>query len=465
MNAARPADPRKQQLGPISRQTGTAGPAHVRQLLNALLRKLRDRSSKVAVLGQGYVGLLLAMQANEAGFPVVGLDTDPWRTTLLRAGDSYVEDVPDGVLRAALDRDYLPTDDPEELIGFDVAVITVPTPLHEGLPDLRHIELACESVGRALRPGALVVLESTTYPGTTEELVAHRLQEASGGLEPGIGFFLGYSPERIDPGNKEYGLANTPKVVSGVNRSSLAAVETFYGSFVQKLVPVGSPAEAELTKLLENTFRHVNIALVNELAMFAHDLGVDIWSAIDAAATKPFGFMAFRPGPGVGGHCLPVDPSYLSWRVERQLGETFRFVELANDINEHMPSYVVRRIQALLNRDRLAVNGSRILVLGLAYKPGTSDARESPSLPVIDALLDLGADLAVADPFVEVVVGLDERVQRVETTEDEIGRADLVLILTDHPDFDYERIAATAPRVFDTRNRMRGHAGNHIERL
>lgn len=430
-----------------------------------LLRKLRDRTARVAVIGQGYVGLLLAVRASEAGFTVLGLETNASRASMLSSGRSYVEDVPDDVLAAALARGYRASNDPAELDGCDVTVITVPTPLHEGLPNLTHIESACDVTGRALRPGALVILESTTYPGTTEELVAHRIQEASGGLEPGVDFFLGYSPERIDPGNKEYGLANTPKVVSGVNEPSLAAVEAFYGAFVQKLVPVASPAEAELTKLLENTFRHVNIALVNELAMFAHDLGVDIWSAIDAAATKPFGFMAFRPGPGVGGHCLPVDPSYLSWRVERQLGETFRFVELANDVNEHMPSYVVRRIQALLNRDRLAVNGSRILVLGLAYKPGTSDARESPSIPAINVLLDLGADLAVADPFVEVMVGLDERVERVEATEDEISRADLVLILTDHPDFDYERIAATATRVFDTRNRMSGHTSDHIERL
>lgn len=430
-----------------------------------LLRKLRNRTARIAVIGQGYVGLLLAMRASEAGFSVLGLETDAARASMLRSGRSYVEDVPHDVLAAALARGYLASSDPGDLAGSDVTVITVPTPLNEGVPDLTHIESACDMVGRVLRPGALVILESTTYPGTTEELVGHRLRLASGGLEQGVGFFLGYSPERIDPGNKEYGLVNTPKVVAGVNEPSLEAVEAFYGAFVQKLVPVASLAEAELTKLLENTFRHVNIALVNELAMFAHDLGVDIWSAIDAAATKPFGFMAFRPGPGVGGHCLPVDPSYLSWRVERQLGETFRFVELANDVNEHMPSYVVRRIQAMLNRDRLAVNGSRILVLGLAYKPGTSDARESPSLPVIDALLDLGADLAVADPFVEVMAGLDERVKRVEANKAEVAAADLVLILTDHPGFDYEGIATSATRVFDTRNRMHGRTDGWIERL
>lgn len=436
----------------------------VRQSLDVILGKLRDRSAKIAVLGQGYVGLLLAMRANEAGFPVVGLDTDSRRVTLLAEGSSYVEDVPGDVLRAALTRGYRPTDDPKELAGFDVAVITVPTPLHEGLPDLRYIERACESVGLALRPGALVVLESTTYPGTTDELVAPTLGRASGGLTPGEDFFLAYSPERIDPGNPSFNLSNTPKVIGGMNAASLQAVEVFYGAFVGELVPVGSPAEAELTKLIENTFRHVNIALVNELAVFAHDLGVDIWAALEAAATKPFGYMSFRPGPGVGGHCLPVDPSYLSWRVKRKLGETFRFVELANDVNEHMPTYVVHRIQAMLNQDSLSVKGAHILVLGLAYKPGTSDARETPSLPVIDGLLELGATIAAADPYVDMI-DLDDRVERVQADGESLKRADLVLILTDHPDFDYELIEREAQRIFDTRNCLRNSTNPKIERL
>lgn len=431
--------------------------------MSPLLSRLADRSARIAVLGQGYVGLLVAMRASEAGFGVVGLEVDPGRAAALAAGRSYIEDVPDAVVQAALTRGYVASDDPARLAGFDVAVITVPTPLSEGQPDVSHIEGAADMVAEHLRRDCLVILESTTYPGTTKELVGPRLAAGSG-LAAGTDFLLGYSPERIDPGNSRFGLANTPKVISGIDADSLAAVEAFYGAFVDKVVPVASPAEAELVKLLENTFRHVNIALVNELAVFAHNLGVDIWSAIDAAATKPFGFMAFTPGPGVGGHCLPVDPSYLSWRVKRRLGETFRFVELANEVNEHMPKYVVQRVQSLLNRDRLAVNGARVLVLGLAYKAGTSDARETPAAPVIDGLLDLGARVTAVDPYVDRV-DLDPRVQRAEFSADTLEAADVVLIVTDHPDFDYDLVARRSRRVLDTRNRLRGWDPPHIERL
>lgn len=431
--------------------------------MHPLVRRLEDRSARVAVLGQGYVGLLVAMRASEAGFPVVGLEVDPDRAVALAAGRSYVEDVPDEVLRAALDRGYVATDDPAELADFDVAVITVPTPLTEGQPDVSHMEGAADMVAAHLRPGSLVILESTTYPGTTEELLGPRIG-AGCGLLPGTDFLLGYSPERIDPGNGRFGLRNTPKVVSGVDADSLAAVEAFYGAFVDKLVPVGSPAEAELVKLLENTFRHVNIALVNELAVFANNLGVDIWSAIDAAATKPFGFMRFTPGPGVGGHCLPVDPSYLSWRVKRRLGETFRFVDLANDVNEHMPKYVVQRVQELLNRDALAVNGAEVLVLGLAYKTGTSDARETPAVPVIEGLVELGARVTAVDPYVDRV-NLDPRVRRAEFSAAALEAADVVVLITDHPDFDYDLVARRSRRVLDTRNRLRGWDAPRIQRL
>lgn len=431
--------------------------------MGRLVRQLEDRTARIAVLGQGYVGLLVAMRASEAGFAVVGLEVDAERARALAGGRSYVEDVPDDVLRAALDRGYMATSDPEDLADFDVAIITVPTPLSEGQPDVTHMEGAADMVAAHLRSGCLVILESTTYPGTTEELLGPRI-EAACGLRPGTDFLLGYSPERIDPGNGRFGLANTPKVVSGVDADSLAAIEAFYGAFVEKLVPVGSPAEAELVKLLENTFRHVNIALVNELAVFANNLGVDIWSAIDAAATKPFGFMPFTPGPGVGGHCLPVDPSYLSWRVKRRLGETFRFVDLANDVNEHMPKYVVQRVQELLNRDALAVNGAKVLVLGLAYKSGTSDARETPAVPVIEGLLDLGADVTVIDPYVDRIA-LDQRVRRTELSAEALAAADVVVIVTDHPDFDYELVARRSRRVLDTRNRLRAWNAPHIERL
>ena len=283
--------------------------------------------------------------------------------------------------------------------------------MSDGVPDLSYIESATNTLSRFLRPGATVILESTTYPGTTEELVGGLLQQGSG-LLAGVDFSLGYSPERIDPGNAQWNFVNTPKVVSGIDAESLAAVQAFYETLVDEVIPVSGTREAELTKLLENTFRHVNIALVNELAMFAGNLGIDIWEAIDAASTKPFGYMRFTPGPGVGGHCLPIDPSYLSWRVKSSLGQSFRFVELANDINDHMPDYVVRRLQEALNERRQAVNGSRILLLGLTYKKNTSDARESPGIHVARRLVAMGAIVRAADPHVPRHVAAARRARR-----------------------------------------------------
>jgi len=420
-----------------------------------LIRRLEDRTAKVAIVGQGYVGLPVAVRAAEVGFPVVGYDVSSTRIAALRDGRSYVEDVPDDRLRRALDAGYWPSADPLDLRAFDVAVVTVPTPLREGSPDLSYIETAVRDLASRLEPGALVVLESTTYPGTTEELVRPILEAT--GMTAGDDFFLGYSPERIDPGNQEWTFVNTPKVVSGIDDESLRAVESFYGSLVDTVVPVGSPGEAELVKLLENTFRHVNIALVNELAMFARELDVDIWSAIDATSTKPFGFMRFTPGPGVGGHCLPIDPSYLAWRVERRLGHRFRFVELANDVNSHMPEYVVSRIVAMLNGERKAVRDARILLIGFAYKSGTSDIRESPSLDVAVRLRDLGADLRVHDDHLPAEADLGLEVERVPCSDEELERADLVVVLVDHPDLPLETIAASAPLVLDTRACLRGH--------
>ncbi len=333
-------------------------------------------------------------------------------------------------------------------------MISVPTPLRDGAPDLSFVESAAATLARALSPGALVVLESTTYPGTTEELL-RPLLEASG-LVAGVDFFLGYSPERIDPGNPTWSFENTPKVVSGINPASLRGVEAFYGTLVEKVVPVGSPAEAELVKLLENTFRHVNIALVNELAMFAGDLDVDIWRAIDAASTKPFGYMRFTPGPGVGGHCLPVDPSYLSWRVRRRSGQSFRFVELANDVNEHMPDYVVRRITALLNCHSRAVRGTKILLLGIAYKAATSDWRESPSIAVAERLATLGAELRACDPHIPAVLQPGLEMELVEFSPESLSDADLVVLLVDHPEFDPDEICRHSSVVFDAKGVLRG---------
>ena len=417
---------------------------------------------RLVLMGQGYVGLPVAMRAVARGYSVVGFDTDEIRVKRLNAGESYVEDVPDALLQEALATGrYRASTSERDCAGFDVAVITVPTPLREGVPDLSYIEASARTLGRYLRPGATVVLESTTYPGTTEELVKPILEEMSG-LLGGPDFHLGYSPERIDPGNPTWSFVNTPKVVSGIDAASLAAVDAFYSSLVDRTVPVAGPKEAELTKLLENTFRHVNVALVNELAMFADDLGIDVWSAIDAASTKPFGYMRFTPGPGVGGHCLPIDPSYLSWRVRRSLGHTFRFVELANDVNDHMPDYVVRRLTYGLNRRRKAVNGSRVLLLGLAYKRNTSDARESPSLIVAERLVGLGAEVRAVDTHIALGV-LPAGVEVASLTADELGAADAVVMLTDHADLDLDAVAAHARYVLDTRRVV--PAAEHVEYL
>ena len=417
-----------------------------------LLRKLHERTARILIVGQGYVGLPVSMRAVEVGFDVVGLEASPERAAALQAGSSYVSDVPDDQLRTALEAGYRPVGDPADVGPFDVAVITVPTPLRDGAPDLSYVEDAAASLARRLRAGALVILESTTYPGTTDELVRPILERS--GLKAGE-FFVGYSPERIDPGNARWGFVNTPKVVSGVDEPSRRCVEAFYGALVDKVVPVGSTAEAELVKLLENTFRHVNIALVNELAMFAASLDIDIWGAIDAASSKPFGYMRFTPGPGVGGHCLPIDPSYLSWRVKRRLGQTFRFVELANDVNEHMPDYVVTRAMSLLNKHRKALNGSKVLVLGLSYKAGTSDWRESPSIAVVERLQAMGADVAACEPYIPKAGAQALPAPVVDCTPEQLAAADLVVLLVDHPDFPLDEVAEHAPLLLDTKGVMR----------
>ncbi|MGW6021233.1 nucleotide sugar dehydrogenase [Streptomyces sp. NPDC055099] len=421
---------------------------------------------RVVIVGQGYVGLPLAVRAAEVGHLVVGFDVDAQRVKRLIVGESYVEDIPNARLAPLLASGaYRPSIDASDCADFDIAIVTVPTPLREGVPDLSHVEDAALTLGRHLGRGATVVLESTTYPGTTEELFGPLLEHASG-LTAGIDFHLGYSPERIDPGNPNWRLENTPKVISGIDGPSTEAIRRFYSSCVDTIVPVSSCKEAELTKLLENTFRHVNIALANELAIFAHELDIDVWAAIDAASTKPFGFMRFTPGPGVGGHCLPIDPSYLSWRVQRALGRNFRFVELANDVNNHMPDYVVRRLVDGLNERKKSLNGSRILLLGLAYKANTGDARETPATRIAELLTSMGAEIQAADPHV-----LDDAhpraanlstVQRVDVTPERLAAADAVVLLADHDAFDYPTITAHATYILDCRRRL---VGAHVDAL
>ncbi len=421
----------------------------------------QDAPRKVVILGQGYVGLPVSMRAVEAGFDVVGFDVAKDKVDRLRSGHTYIDDIAsEDIAEALATGRFLPTDDPADLAEFDVAVISVPTPLRDGAPDLSYIEKATDCIAPYVRAGCCVILESTTYPGTTEEIVVPRLEEVSA-LRAGADFQVGFSPERINPGDPLYGLKNTPKIVSGVDQESLDAVAEFFGHLVDTVVPVTGTREAELAKLLENTFRHVNIALVNELAMYCHELGIDVWSVIDAAASKPFGFMKFTPGPGVGGHCLPIDPSYLSWQVRRTLGRNFRFVEIANDVNDHMPDYVVTRATANLNTARKAVNGSTILLIGLAYKANSGDARESPAIAVAHRLADLGASLRAVDPLIptdHVPAGIEI----VDCTETEVAGADLVIVLTDHRVVDWELLERHADKVLDTRNKLRNPA---VDRL
>lgn len=413
-------------------------------------------SGRVVVIGQGYVGLPLAMRAVEVGYDVVGFEVDAERAARLTAGDSYVGDISSGRLAAALATGrYRPSSAVADLADFDIAIISVPTPLRDGAPDLSFIEDAARILAPHVRAGSCVILESTTYPGTTEELVAPMLEEGSG-LRTGPDFSLGYSPERINPGDPNGTLEKMPKVVSGVDELSLARVKAFYDDIVEQTVPVKGTREAELTKLLENTFRHVNIALVNELAMFAHGLGIDVGAAIDAASTKPFGFMRFDPGP-VGGHCLPIDPSYLAWKVQNDLGAPFRFIELANEVNGFMPEYIVRRLEAGLSVRGVVLDGARVLLVGLAYKPETGDAREAPALKIASLLAGRGAEVRAADPYVvDEVHGLTPGIEliRVDLTADEVAAADAVVIVTPHEVFDLGLFDGSGTFVLDTRRSL-----------
>lgn len=420
-----------------------------------------SNASRLAVIGQGYVGLPLAMRAVEVGYDVVGFELDQRKVDGLNAGRTHIDDITDSDVQAALATGrYRASSSTDDLAGFDIAIITVPTPLRDGAPDLSFIESAGYALAPHVRADSCVILESTTYPGTTEE-VLQPILEAGCGLKAGADFRLGFSPERIDPGNETWTFRTTPKVVSGVDELSLTNVRAFYDSVCDRTVAVSGTREAELTKLLENTFRHVNIALVNELAQHSKALGIDIWEVIGAAASKPFGFMPFYPGPGVGGHCLPIDPSYLSWKIERQLGSTSRFVKIANDINDGMPAYVVRRVMLGLNDRGKATKGSRITVLGLSYKKNSNDARETPATGVIDGLLALGADVTVHDAHCGPHP-VDDRAPRVDLSPSLLAAADAVVLVTDHDDVDYEAVVQQATYIFDTRHKL---AGENVEHL
>ncbi|MEU8346596.1 nucleotide sugar dehydrogenase [Spirillospora sp. NPDC048832] len=418
----------------------------------------------LVVIGLGYVGLPLAREACLAGLRVGGLDRNARVVAGLKAGLSHIDDVSPAEIADMLEAGFAPSLDEDILDGARTVVICVPTPLSpEGGPDLTAVRGAAETVARHLVPGTLVVLESTTYPGTTEEVVRPILETS--GLVAGEEFHLAFSPERIDPGNPVYGVRNTPKIVGGLSPACASAASAFYGKFVERVVEAKGTREAEMAKLLENTYRHVNIALVNEMAVFCNELGIDLWDAIDCAATKPFGFQAFRPGPGVGGHCIPIDPNYLSYKV-RSLGYPFRFVELAQEINDRMPRYVAERAQQLLNREGRALKGARVLLLGVTYKADIADQRESPARPVARRLARLGADLAFHDPFVTSweVDGEQVRYAGDDLTA-ALREADLAIVLAAHAAYDAGTLTRHARLLFDTRGRTRDARRDSVELL
>jgi UDP-N-acetyl-D-glucosamine dehydrogenase len=429
-----------------------------------LRQRLERRDATIGVIGLGYVGLPLAVAFAKAGLPVIGVDADPGRAARIRAGVSPVEDVPSDELAPLVTAKRLVVADGiEGLTAADAIIICVPTPLGKSKePDISHIVTAAEDVARILRVGQLIVLESTTYPGTTEEVLLPRF--AASGLTVGHQFFLAFSPERIDPGNRRYGLTNIPKVVGGVTSSCLALASALYGQIVERIVPVSSPQAAELVKLFENIFRSVNIALVNELAIMCRRLRLSVWEIIEAASTKPFGFMSFQPGPGIGGHCLPSDPYYLSWRA-RMMGYEARFIAFADEINRGMPGYTVQLATDALNDLGRPLKGSRLLVLGVAYKAGVGDVRDSPAVEIIDALVLRGARVDYADPHVPTLTVGSRSLTAVDWGA-ALGSYDLVLVLTAHREFDPVRLVREARLVLDTRN-LTGPLGAqpHVIRL
>lgn len=429
-----------------------------------LRRKILSRRASVAVLGQGYVGLTLACVAADAGFPVTGIDIDPERVESLNAGKLTVPGVSESIFRAGVDSKRLNFEETGVTLGSsDVIVICVNTPVRDHAPDLSFIESASKEVASHFAAGALVILESTTYPGTTEEIVRPLLEES--GLVAGKDFLLAYSPERINPGDLELSFREVPKVVGGLTSESTGAVELFYGQLVDEVIAVSSCRAAELSKLLENTYRHVNVALVNEMAMFCHAMEIDVWEVIAAAATKPFGFMPFYPGPGVGGHCIAIDPTFLAWQVRRDAGRQFRILEQAQDVNAQMPAYVASRVGGALNEVGKSVKGSGLMALGVAYKPGVGDIRESPALEVIDVLRRQGANVTFHDPLVQSFSLSADLPPRVELTEKAIGAADCVLILTPHASYDFDWVAEHARLVFDARNALGKRSPANVIRL
>jgi UDP-N-acetyl-D-glucosamine dehydrogenase len=429
-----------------------------------LLNRISKRTARIGVIGLGYVGLPLAIAWGRAGFHVTGIDIDLQKVVMCRDGISWIPDVAsDDLMTLVREGRLTATSDMAVLSELDAVSICVPTPLNKTKdPDISAVLQAVEAIAEHLHPGQLIVLESTTYPGTTDELVLSRLCQTN--LVVGVDFFLAFSPERTDPGNRDFCLRTTPKVVAGITPTCLEMVAALYQTVVDTIIPVSSTRVAELVKLLENTFRAVNIGMVNELAIMANLLGVDVWEVISAAATKPFGFMPFYPGPGLGGHCIPIDPHYLAWKL-RTLNYKPRFIEVASDINGQMPGYVVERITTAMNEAGKCLNGSRILIVGVSYKHDVGDLRESPAIDIIELLHERKAYVDYADPYIPTLHLAGTTLTSVPLDDDHLGSADCVVVVTDHRVFDYTYLARTASLVVDTRNATAGIAGEHIWRL
>jgi len=417
-----------------------------------LERKLTERRARMAVLGLGYVGLPLAAVFAEAGFEVTGIDPDSRKVEAIQKGESYIGDIESAQVAALTKAGKLRASTSfEPLAQMDAVSICVPTPLRKtGDPDMSYILSATEQLAAYLRPGMVIVLESTTYPGTTRELVLEKLQTISG-LKAGEDFFLAFSPERVDPGREDWTTVNMPKVIGGVTPACGEVAALWYSQALTTIIPVSSAEVAEMAKLLENTFRMVNIGLVNEMALMCQRLGVDVWEVIDAAASKPFGFMKFTPGPGLGGHCIPIDPLYLSWKL-KSLNYTARFIELASEINTNMPRYVVERVQEALNEQGKALNGSKILVLGAAYKPDIDDLRESPALDVIGLLREKKSQVSYHDPYIPHIQQEDWSLDSVPDALKAAAAADVVVVITNHKDYDYPALLKGSKLIVDTRN-------------
>lgn len=422
-------------------------------LSNKLIEKINDKTAVIGVVGLGYVGLPLAVENAKAGYKVIGFDVQTEKVEQLNQGINYIGDVKDEELKHIVHTEqFKATADYSLIKDVDVAIICVPTPLDvHKQADTSYVESATKEISKFIHPGMLIVLESTTYPGTTEEILKPLLEES--GLICGEDFFLAYSPERVDPGNKKFNTSNTPKVVGGMTENCTKVASTMYRNVLEaEIHEVSSPAVAEMEKILENTFRNINIGLANEMAILCEKMGIDVWEVIDAAATKPYGFMPFYPGPGLGGHCIPIDPWYLTWKA-REYNYHTKLIETAGEINDFMPEYVINRMMKLLNQKGKALNGSSILVLGVAYKKDVNDYRESPVIPILEMLQEEGANWTAVDPYVKSFELNGNIYTTAEVaTEQMLEAADLVLLTTNHTNFDYKKIAESASLIFDTRN-------------